>query len=146
MWRVCCTTTFVYNSVVVVLMEVIKDGACRYTVLEIVTYKVGVTKHRRKFCTLYSLALNTLVPSKNLAPPLLPELLHPAMNSVPLPPWRFVSRREVLEAEVDLLLPPPVPPRSRSRAFLSGVATFWVFLKVRMCVCSYLFLGQGLSV
>ena len=60
MWRVCCTTTFVYNPVVVVLMEVIKDGACRYTVLEIVTYKVDVIKHLRKFFSLYSLAVNTL--------------------------------------------------------------------------------------
>ena len=60
MWRASCTMTFLYNPVVVVLVEVIKDGACRYTVVEIVRYKVGVIKHHREFCSLYTLAVNTL--------------------------------------------------------------------------------------
>ena len=60
MWRVSCTTTFLYNPIVVVLVEVIKDGACRYTVVEIVRYKVGVIKYRCEFCSLYTLAVNTL--------------------------------------------------------------------------------------
>ena len=64
--------TFLYNPVVVVLVEVIKDGACRYTVVEIVRYKVGVIKHRRKFCSLYSLAVNTL--SRTLQKPSTPTI------------------------------------------------------------------------